>query len=279
MVFFFLYQMKKTQLFLLAILIFASLNVFGQNEEYKVYFHSGNAWIKVKGDVRKIDRDVPLLKNDVLCIDNNACVVLINKASVPMAIKTPGEYSVRKITTQYSKMGDSNITEEFFAYVVQSISGKNEKTHTSGGVYKEVDFDFWMKKTPNNAVLIIDDEFTLSWDNAGFDTAYVKIARNLDDSLPLVLKTTGTYIRINLNEIPLQPGSHYLWTVEEMPGKIDNQFSMNDFTLADKEFSDSFQQSLNEIIANSPNTEMRKLGIMRLYIDNNIYPQADITSF
>ncbi len=271
--------MKRYCILIFGFIIMSANFLFGQNEEYKVYFHSGNVWMKVKGEIKNIVRDAPIVKNTVLIVDENACVVLVNQASVPMAISKPGEYNLKKITTQYGQMKVSNVTEEFFRYMVANLSGTDDKKHVSGGVYKGIDLDFFLKKTPENGALILDSIFILSWQNADFDSAFVKLATSPDDTIPIVLPVYGDSLEINILQTGLIPGTRYYWAVEPRPGRIADQFDINDFTIAPKDFVEEFGKSVANIVETSPSSEMRKLALMRLYWDNKIYPLPDFTKF
>ncbi|HQP03281.1 MAG TPA: hypothetical protein PLP11_01640 [Bacteroidales bacterium] len=262
------------------ILLFLYSFLFAQNTEFKVYFSAGNVYLKNKGASSYVTRDTPLAENSVICISRDAYVVLINKAEMPMVISEEGEYSMRKITNLYSKLKESNLTDEFFAYIAGQMFKSEDKKYVGGGVYKMVEPEMeGFSKKPDPGSCIMDTVINFEWFYYVGETTYLKIVDAKNDSLVCVISTSAYSASLSISTCNLIRGKTYLWSVEDTPGLVKEKESLSVLKLAGPDDISDFNARLLEIENTVSNPKMRKLAKIRLYVDNNIYPMPDYSNF
>ncbi|MBP7077291.1 MAG: hypothetical protein KBB11_09625 [Bacteroidales bacterium] len=282
---------------LIIIFFMLSGSIFAQNTEFKVYFSAGNVYLKNKGTSSYITSDTPLAENSVICIPRDAYVVLINKAEMPMVISEEGEYNIPKITNLYSKLKESNLTEEFFNYIVDNMVESQHERYVGAGVYKcinpksntgkknerkhrrkpkieQQDIEYYVKK-PDPGAFIMDTIINFQW--AQSDGKYLKIVDASNDSLIFAAFVgDGRYeICLPISICNMVRGKNYRWSVERSDGAVFQKELLYDLKLAGDEDVFEFSSRLNEIENSTSNEEMIKLAKIRLYIDYKVYPMPN----
>ncbi|HQP03282.1 MAG TPA: hypothetical protein PLP11_01645 [Bacteroidales bacterium] len=280
---------------LIIIFFMLSGSIFAQNTEFKVYFSAGNVYLKNKGTSSYITSDTPLAENSVICIPRDAYVVLINKAEMPMVISEEGEYNIPKITNLYLTLKESNLTEEFFNYIVDQMIESEHKRYVGAGVYKclsdpesntgtrnkrkqrwnpeleQQDLEYYVKK-PDPGVFIMDTIINFQWAQSYGE--YLKIVDASNDSLIRVIGVgDGRHeICLPISICHMVRGKSYRWSVERYDGAVKHKELLYDLKLAGDEDIFEFSSRLNEIENSTSNEEMIKLAKIRLYIDYKVYP-------
>jgi len=197
---------------------------------------------------------------------------VVNENNIPMAINSKGEYNLKKLKALYSKSENSNITQAFFAYVVNSMYSDEKKKHTSGGVYKTMEPLDVITRIPSNNVLIVDSVFSFTYEAQFMFDMYLKIFSLHSDTVLIELLMDTPVKTVNIREINLLPGESYRWVVEEGRQALDVFSIPWGIRIADDEFKQVFNDSLNNIDNTESDPIMRNLAKLRLYRDYNIYP-------
>ncbi|NLA24786.1 MAG: hypothetical protein GX879_07460 [Bacteroidales bacterium] len=202
--------------------IFLSISIaLAQNEEYSVYFYSGEVFIKQNGKEKAISRNDVIDKNTSFHLKVNSSLVLVNKNFVPLAITEVGEFGYKQVVEKYKNMRASNINEEYFSYLMSAMLETDSKQHNSGGVFRKPDnsnFDsdldsdlkhfsmsnkdrFRPKLNPPSDIVIIEDEVLFSWQNVFGDNFYVKIVESIDGLKPTVISATENSVLVNFKTL------------------------------------------------------------------------------
>lgn len=266
--------MKKDYLFVAILLISI---VFGsatkaQTSMIYLYMYSGKVHFRENGKMQKPVRDKPITQGTVLCVDDNAYAIVVNENNIPIAINSKGEYSLKKLKALYSKSEKSNITQEFFAYVLHSMYSDDSKKHTSGGVYKTIEPLDVTTRIPSNNVLIVDSVFAITYEAQFMFDMYLKFFTLQSDTVLIELPMNTPVKTVNIREVNLLPGESYRWVVEEGRQNLDVFSIAWVIRIADDEFKQVFNDSLNNIDNTESDPIMRNLAKLRLYRDYNIYP-------
>ncbi|NLA24787.1 MAG: hypothetical protein GX879_07465 [Bacteroidales bacterium] len=240
-----------------------------QKSEYKVFYYSGNPTFKSKNKVEKLVRDQVVEQSATISIPANSYVVLMNKDEVPVGLNKEGEYSIADIKKLYTNMGDSNLTEEFFAYIASSMLDTNDKNRRSGGVYRAVG-DIMIN--PFDAANILDKKIEFEWNNSSGKQQYLKIFDIETWDMICNIPSTDSLYSLDVAEYNLQEGKEYAWIIthtSEIPQSGSELFV---FTISDKQFKKDIDKKLKEANKKSKDVQMRKMLKLRVYIDSDIYP-------
>jgi len=250
-------------------LCLSTINLWGQNSEYKVFYFSGNPIYKDKAKSEKLVRDQVLPQGSTLSIPQGSYVVLVNKSEVPMGMNKPGDYSVTDIKTLYTNMKESNLTQEFFDYLAQSMVSSNDEQRRSGGVYRAVG-DLMIN--PFDSAVVMTNEIPFEWSNPSGKQYYLKIFDIDTWEMICDIPTSDSTLNLNIVDKKLTEGKKYAWVVSQTQGMPQSGTELLIFTIADKDFRSCMHKKLKEAEKKSENQDMRKMMKLRVLIDSDIYP-------
>ncbi len=189
-----------------------------------------------------------------------------------MGINTPGTYSVNDLNKIYEDVGNSNLTQEFFNYIANNMIQNSQKERKSGGVYRAAGD---IIRDPFDEAMIIDNQVILKWANPKQKKMYLKIYDEESGEQIYNFATTDSAFVIRYDEQIFQKGQKYSWIVNSTFSEPDQGTIMRTFTFANDAWKEEYQKEVNEI-NKTDNDYMRKIKLIRLSLDKNIYPILDL---
>ncbi|MBQ3832101.1 MAG: hypothetical protein II815_02900 [Bacteroidales bacterium] len=253
---------------LLGLSLFA-ISLSAQTSEYKVFYFSGSPKIVDKKVETNLVRDSYISSKSSLKVPAGSYVVLTNKNDVPMGINTPGTYSVPDLNKIYEDVGNSNLTQEFFNYIANNMIQNSQKERKSGGVYRAVGD---IIRDPFDDAMVIENYVVLNWANPKQKKLYLKIYDE-ESGEPVIdnYATTDSAFVVKFDEKIYQKGKKYSWIVSPTSSDPDQGTILRTFTFADDEWKKEYQKEVDEI-NKTENEYMRKIKLIRLSLEKNIYP-------
>ncbi|MCF0206481.1 MAG: hypothetical protein HUK15_03540 [Bacteroidales bacterium] len=243
-------------------------SLIAQTSEYKIFYFSGSPKIVDKKVESNLVRDSYISAKSELKVPAGSYVVLTNKNDVPMGINTAGTYSVTDLNKIYEDVGNSNLTQEFFNYIANNMIQTNQKERKSGGVYRAAGD---IIQDPFDNAMIIENQVILSWSNAKQKKLYLKIYEEETGDQIYNFATTDSIFVLKFNEQIFEKGKKYNWIVTPSFSDPDSGTIMRTFSFANDVWLQEFQKEIDEI-NKSDNAYMRKIKLIRLSLDKNIFP-------
>jgi len=256
---------------LLGLSLFA-ISLSAQTSEYKVFYFSGSPKIVDKKVETNLVRDSYISSKSSLKVPSGSYVVLTNKNDVPMGINTPGTYSVTDLNKIYEDVGNSNLTQEFFNYIANNMIQNSQKERKSGGVYRAVGD---IIRDPFDDAMVVENQVILYWSNPKQKKLYLKIYDEETGEQLYNYATTDSAFVVKYDEKIFQKGKKYSWIVNGTFDDPDQGTILRTFTFADDEWKNEYLKEVNEI-NKTDNDYMRRIKLIRLSLDKNIYPILDL---
>jgi len=249
-----------------------AISLSAQTSEYKVFYFSGNPKVIDKKVESNLVVDSYLSAKSTLKIPKGSVVVLTNKNDVPMGFKDEGTYSISDLNAIYAKSGSSNMTQEFFNYIANNMIQNNQKERKSGGVYRAVGD---IIRDPFDDAMIMENQVLLSWANPKQKKLYLKVYDEESGEQIYNFATTDSAFVVKYDEKIFQKGKKYSWIVNSTFSDPDQGTILRTFTFADDAWKTEYQNQVNEI-NKTTNEYMRKMKLIKLSLDKNIYPILEL---
>lgn len=249
-----------------------AISLSAQTSEYKIFYFSGSPKIVDKKVESNLVRDSYISSKSTLKVPSGSYVVLTNKNDVPMGINTPGTYSVPDLNKIYEDVGNSNLTQEFFNYIANNMIQNTEKERKSGGVYRAVGDNY---RDPFDEAMVIDNIVVLTWANPKQKKMFLKVYDEETGEQIYNFATTDSAFVVKYDDQIFQKGRKYSWIVNSTFSDPDQGTILRTFTFADDTWKSEYQKEVDEI-NKTDNEYMRKIKLIRLSLDKNIYPILDL---
>ena len=185
---------------------------------------------------------------------------------------TPGTYSVTELNKIYEDVGNSNLTQEFFNYIANNMIQSNQSVRKSGGVYRAAGD---IIRDPFDDAMIIGNQVILTWANPKQKKLYLKIYEEESGEQLYNYATTDSAFVVKFDEQIFKKGMKYSWIVNSTFSEPDQGTIMRTFTFANDAWKSEYEKEVNEI-NKTDNDYMRKIKLIRLSLDKNIYPILDL---
>lgn len=250
-------------------MILLNLSGFAQQSEYKVFYFSGSPKIQQGKKEIPITRDAFIAKDGVLNLPANSYIVLTNGKEIPMGINKPGNYSITDLNKIYENVGNNNLTQEFFDYIANNMIRNDEKARRSGGVYRAVG-DILI--SPFDEAMIIDNKLTFEWKNPKQKKLYLKVYNTENWEQIYNMPITDSTYTLVFDESKLSKSKQYAWTIYHSQEDPEQGTILRVFTFADDKWCKEINNKIEAIASDKNNAEFNKVKIIRLKIDNNVYP-------
>ena len=256
---------------MLGLSLFA-ISLSAQTSEYKVFYFSGSPKIVDKKVETNLVRDSYISSKSSLKVPAGSYVVLTNKNDVPMGINTPGTYSVTDLNKIYEDVGNSNLTQEFFNYIANNMIQNSQKERKSGGVYRAVGDNY---KDPFDDAMVIENYVLLSWSNPKQKKLYLKVYEEESGEQIYNFATTDSAFVVKYDEKIFEKGKKYSWIVNSNYSDPDQGTVLRTFTFANDAWMSEYKKEV-EAINKTENEYMRKIKLIRLSLDKNVFPILDL---
>lgn len=249
-----------------------AISLSAQTSEYKVFYFSGNPKVLEKKVESKLVRDSFISSKSSLVVPEGSYVVLTNQSEVPMGINKAGTYSIKDLNDIYAKAGSNNLTKEFFDYIANNMIQSNEKERRSGGVFRAAGD---IIKDPFTDAMVLDNQLILSWSNPKQKKLFLKIYELESGEQIYNFATTDSAFVVKYDENIFKKGVKYEWIVNSSYNDPDQGTILRTFTFANDEWKKEYETEVNEI-NKTDNDYMRKIKLIRLSLDKNIFPIVDL---
>ncbi len=189
-----------------------------------------------------------------------------------MGINQAGTYTISDLNNIYAKQGNNNLTQEFFNYIANNMIQTNQKERKSGGVYRAVGD---IIRDPFDEAMVIENQLILSWANPNKKKLYLKIYDVEAEEQLYNYATTDSAFVIKFDENIFKKGKKYAWIVNSSYSEPDQGTILRTFTFADDNWKEEYQKEVTEI-NKTDNEYMRKIKLIRLSLDKNVFPIVDL---
>ena len=139
----------------------------------------------------------------------------------------------------------------------------------SGGVYRAVGD---IIRDPFDDAMVVENYVVLNWANPKQKKLYLKIYDE-ESGEPVIdnYATTDSAFVVKFDDKIYQKGKKYSWIVSPTASDPDQGTILRTFTFADDEWKKEYQKEVDEI-NKTENDYLRKIKLIRLSLDRNIYP-------
>ena len=257
--------MKKSLVIVLVLMTFGGKAV-AQSDSLRIFYSNGNAHVITGGLKKAVQRDMFIVKGQVLKLGKNSSVILIATNGTALPLYSEGSYPFKKLLRLLYE-NSSSLTNRYFTYVVQQMTETHEKPEDklTGGVYRAEKLMYM----PFDSCLVIQNRIRFSWMHSeSSEMLFLSIREQYSkDFLSIPLRdTTYTY--------ETKPGNSdriYNWSVGSEPEHASN-VATRIFTVASMATVDRLKRERAEIEKNLHHEpEFNALILLNFYDRNYLF--------
>ncbi|MDC1068999.1 hypothetical protein OAQ99_07560, partial [Candidatus Kapabacteria bacterium] len=214
--------MSRISAFLILLFAFASFS-FSYTFDVKTVSGSVKYQKAGKGSWNALSKGIKLDNGDQLKISSGAHLNLVHSNGNPIEVSKSGNYSIEKLAAK-ANTKKSDVTKKFTNYLLDELGDSedllaegnlSDNMSTLGAVERAIP-----KFSPNSLNLgfprssySLEDKVVFNWYQFKNNQNYTFVLKNDMEEVVLEKETTGTSIELDLEQIGLEKGICYYWSV------------------------------------------------------------------
>jgi len=268
----------KNRSFLLAVGLFFSVSVFGQDYAFRVMASKGTNEVKSGDSWQAVKPGSSLKTGDELKLAENSYVGLIHVSGKPVEVRDAGTHKVADLAKNIQP--GQSVLNKYTDFILSSnAEGKKNKLSATGAVHRGSSGDISVFLPENQYSDVYQTTAIVNWESAKAGGPYVVVLKNMFDDELAKYETPETSLKINLADAALANEAAILIEVSSKadPKSKSEQKLIKKMNPAQTE---KVKKELTDLGADVSTTEtaLNKYILAGFYEEKKLYIDA-ITSF
>jgi len=268
----------KNRSFLLAVGLFFSVSVFGQDYAFRVMASKGTNEVKSGDSWQAVKPGSSLKTGDELKLAENSYVGLIHVSGKPVEVRDAGTHKVADLAKNIQP--GQSVLNKYTDFILSSnAEGKKNKLSATGAVHRGSSGDISVFLPENQYSDVYQTTAIVNWESAKAGGPYVVVLKNMFDDELAKYETPETSLKINLADAALANEAAILIEVSSKadPKSKSEQKLIKKMNPAQTE---KVKKDLTDLGADVSTTEtaLNKYILAGFYEEKKLYIDA-ITSF
>lgn len=274
---------NRSFVLIVALIALTTILIAAEKPDFSVLAIQGDVTVKrdKDNDWKKINPGEKLYSKDQIKISKGAYVGLIHSTGSPIEIKNSGNYTVQKLITQATGKKSNDVTKKFTTYIIDEMTKSDDKSgagykgnmKTLGAVERSVGGSKAgiVARLPRGTYAI-DSKLDFSWYPKSGVKLYNFSLKNAEGKEVFKKAVSTTNLTVNLDEIKMNRGECYNWSVSSDNAKSDD-FCVMRMTVEDLKQVNNDISQINSEVGKNPGS-IGHLVLASYYEEKNIVNRA-----
>ena len=218
--------MKIIILFFASLMLLFSSAALSANNEFTVmavngtvqYKQAGGSWSALKTGAK-------LSATDLVKVSQGSYLAMLHNSGKTVEVKNAGEFKTSQLSSQLSNK-KSTVAQKLSTYVLDKLGESGNENYnyregmeTTGAVERSIGSaildgkSVYVELRSPRKINFKNSETEFSWKSVNGNESYFFTITDRFDRVVFTKEITGNTVKININEIKLEPDVYYFWNV------------------------------------------------------------------